>query len=125
MNNEQITGIIIEQAIDIHRLIGPGMLETVYKKILCYRLQKCGLHVEWEVPISVFFEDVQMDCGYRADIVVEKQVVVEIKSIEAIGPLQVAQALTYLRFLNLRVGLVINFDVVLLKQGIRRVLNGY
>jgi GxxExxY protein len=77
------------------------------------------------VPIPVYFEEVKMECGYRGDIVVEKQVVIEVKSIEAIGPLQIAQTLTYLRFLKLRYGLILNFNALLMKQGIKRVLNGY
>ena len=101
------------------------MPESVYKTCLAYRLQKRGLLLETEKPVPVFFEEVKMDCGYRADILVEKQVIVETKSIEVIGPLQVAQVLTYLRFLGLRYGLILNFDVLLLKDGIRRVLNGY
>ena len=101
------------------------MLESVYKTCLAYRLQKRGLLLETEKPVPVFFEEVKMNCGYRADILVEKQVIVETKSIEGIGPLQVAQVLTYLRFLGLRYGLILNFDVLLLKDGIRRVLNGY
>jgi GxxExxY protein len=125
MTGEDLANIIIQQAIDVHRIAGPGMLENVYKKCLAYRLRKCGLQAECEVPIPVFFEEVKMDCGYRADIVVEKEIVIEVKSIDAIGPLQVAQTLTYLRFLKLRYGLILNFDVLMLKQGIRRVLNGY
>jgi len=101
------------------------MLENVYKTCLAYRLQKRGLLLEMEKAVPVFFEEVKMDCGYRADIVVEKRVVVETKSIEGIGPLQLAQELTYLRFLGLRYGLILNFDVLLLKEGIKRVLNGF
>jgi GxxExxY protein len=125
MNGEEIVRAIIDQAIDVHKIVGPGMLETVYKKCLSYRLLKNGLYVETEVPIPVYFEDVKMDCGYRGDIVVEKEVVIEVKSIEAIGPLQIAQTLTYLRFLKLRYGLILNFNALLMKQGIKRVLNGY
>lgn len=101
------------------------MLESVYKTCLAYRLRKRGLFFETEKAVPVFFEEIKMDCGYRADILIEKRVIVETKSIEGIGPLQVAQVLTYLRFLGLRYGLILNFDVLLLKDGIRRVLNGY
>ena len=101
------------------------MLENVYKTCLAYRLQKRGLFVETEKAVPVFFEEVKMECGYRADIVVEKLVVVDTKAIEGIGPLQIAQVLTYLRFLNLRYGLILNFNVVLLKDGIKRVLHGF
>jgi GxxExxY protein len=125
MTEEAIIKIVLDEAFHVHKKIGPGMLESVYKTCLAYRLQKRGLLLETEKAVPVFFEEVKMDCGYRADILVEKQVVVETKSIEGIGPLQVAQVLTYLRFLGLRYGLILNFDVLLLKDGIRRVLNGY
>ena len=101
------------------------MLESVYKTCLAYRLRKRGLNVEIEKPVLVIFEGVKMDCGYRADIVVEKSVVVDTKTVEGIGPLQIAQVLTYLRFLNLRHGLVLNFQTLFMKDGIRRVINGY
>ena len=125
MTEEAIIKIVLDEAFHVHKKIGPGMLESVYKTCLAYRLQKRGLLLETEKPVPVFFEEVKMDCGYRADILVEKQVIVETKSIVGIGPLQVAQVLTYLRFLGLRYGLILNFDVLLLKDGIRRVLNGY
>ena len=125
MTEEAIIKIVLDEAFHVHKKIGPGMLESVYKTCLAYRLQKRGLLLETEKPVPVFFEEVKMNCGYRADILVEKQVIVETKSIEGIGPLQVAQVLTYLRFLGLRYGLILNFDVLLLKDGIRRVLNGY
>jgi GxxExxY protein len=125
MTEEAIIKIILDEAFYVHRKIGPGMLESVYKTCLAYRLQKRGLLVEIEKPIPVFFEEVKMDCGYRADILVERKVIIEMKCIEEISPLHVAQVLTYLRFLNLRYGLILNFDVVMFKDGIRRVLNGY
>ena len=124
MTKQAIIKIVLDEAFHVHK-IGPGMLESVYKTCLAYRLQKRGLLLETEKPVPVFFEEVKMNCGYRADILVEKQIIVETKSIEDIGPLQVAQVLTYLRFLGLRYGLILNFDVLLLKDGIRRVLNGY
>jgi len=125
MAQDDIIKIILDEAFHVHRGVGPGMLETVYKNCLAYRLAKRGLSIEIEKPIPVIFEEVRMECGYRADIVVEKSVVVDTKSIEAIGPLQIAQLLTYLRFLNLRHGLILNFNSVLMKDGIKRVLNGY
>jgi len=125
MSNEEIISIIIDEAIYIHKSIGPGMLENVYKTCLAYRLRKRGLFVETEKPVSVYFEEVKMECGYRADLVIEKSVITDTKTIEAIGPLQIAQVLTYLRFLNLRHGLILNFQSLLMKNGIKRVLNGY
>ena len=125
MSQEEVIKIIIDESMYIHKTVGPGMLENVYKTCLAYRLQKRGLFVEIEKPVPVFFEEIKMECGYRVDIVAERSVVVDTKSIDAIGPLQVAQVLTYLRFLNLRYGLILNFNTVLMKNGIKRVLNGY
>jgi len=126
MTEEELITLVMDEAFYIHKRLGPGMLENVYKTCLAYRLQRRGLSVETERAIPVVFEDVKMQCGYRADVVVERCLVVEIKSIEqGIGPLQVAQVLTYLRFLGLRFGLILNFNVRRLRDGIRRVLNGF
>lgn len=99
---EKIVKAILDEAFYNRRTIGPGMLETVYKSCLAYRLRKSNFFIEVEKPIPVVFEEVRLECGYRADLVIENSVVVETKSIETIGPIQVAQLLTYLQFLNLR-----------------------
>ena len=125
MNEEEVIKIVLDEAFHIHKTIGPGILENVYQTCLSYRLRQRGLIVELEKPIPVIFEEIKMDCGYRADIVVEGKVIVETKNIEAIADIHIAQLLTYLRFLNLRHGLILNFKTVLLKNGIKRVLNGY
>jgi len=125
MNEEAIIRSVLDEAFYVHRTIGPGLLENIYKKCLAHRLVKRGLRVETEKPVPVYLDSLKMDCGYRLDILVEGCVVVETKSIEAVGPLQVAQVLTYLRFLNLRYGLILNFDVLMMRDGIRRVLNGF
>ena len=125
MPQEEIIKLILDEAFYIHRMVGPGMLETVYKNCMAYRLKKKGLFIEVEKPIPVFFEEVRMECGYRADIVVEHAIVVDTKTIDFIGPMQIAQVLTYLRFLKLRHGLILNFNCILMKYGIKRVLNGY
>lgn len=101
------------------------MLESVYQTCLAHRLRQRGLYVETERSVPVIFEEIRMECGYRVDILVEKKVVVETKNIEAIADIHIAQILTYLRFLNLRHGLILNFKTVLLKNGIKRVLNGF
>jgi GxxExxY protein len=101
------------------------MLENVYKTCLAYRLSKRGLNVDIERPVPVYFEEVKMECGYRADMVVDKKVVVDTKTIDAIAPLHIAQVLTYLRFLEIRHGLILNFKVYLMKDGIKRVIHGY
>ena len=125
MPEEEIMTIIIEEAIYIHKKLGPGLSEKVYQTCLAYRLRKRGLYVETEKPVPVFFEDVRMECGYRADIVVEKKVVVDTKTIEFITPRELAQILTHLKFLDLRHGLILNFNVSLMKYGIKRVLRGF
>ena len=125
MTEEEIIKITLDEAIHIHRSIGPGMLESVYKTCLAYRLRQNGLFVETEKPVPVFFEEIKMECGYRADPVIERKVIIDTKSIDAILDIHIAQVLTYLRFLKLRHGLILNFKTVLMKNGIRRVLNGF
>jgi GxxExxY protein len=125
MCEEEVIKIIIDEAIYLHKKLGLGLLENVYKTCLAYRLRKRGLFVEVEKPVPVFFEEVRMDCGYRADLVVERKVVVDTKTIDIIGEIEVAQVLTHLKFLELRHGLILNFKVVLMKYGIKRVLRGY
>lgn len=125
MTDEEVIKIILDEAFYIHKTIGPGMLENVYKTCLAYRLRKRGLYVELEKAVPVIFEEVKMDCGYRADLVVERIVIVDTKTIEAIGLIQISQLLTYLRFLKLRKGLILNFNTVKLKDGIKRVINGF
>lgn len=123
MNENEISKIIVEEAIHIHRSIGPGMLESAYVHCLAFRLNKRNLKIRMEVPVPLIFEEVKLDCGYRSDLVVEDKVVIEVKSIEAIAPIHLAQTLTYLRFLNLKLGIVLNFNSILMKDGIRRVVN--
>ena len=117
--------ILLLEAIYIHRSIGPGLLETVYKTCLAYRLKERGLKVKVEKPIPVYFEAIRMECGYRADLVVESLLVVDTKSIRTVADLEVAQVLTYLQFLQLRHGLILNFKTLRLKDGIKRVVCGY
>ena len=100
----------------------PGLLENVYKTCLAYRLRQRGLFVEMERPVPVIFEEIRMECGYRADLVVERRLIVDTKTIEIIGEIQVAQILTYLRFLKIGHGLILNFNTLLLKNGIKEYL---
>ncbi len=125
MSEEEIIKIILDEAIYVHKSIGPGMLEHVYQTCLSHRLRERNFQVEFEKAIPVYFESLKMECGYRADIVIDSKVVIETKSIEAIADIHIAQMLTYLRFLNLRHGLILNFKTTLMKHGIRRVLNGF
>jgi len=122
MTENELATIVIGEAIDIHKKLGPGLLEKVYQECLYYRLVKKGLNVVKEKPIPVVFEDVRMDCGYRADLIVDGKLVVEAKAIESVAPIFVSRTLTYLKFCRCRLGLIINFDVVKLKEGIRRVV---
>ena len=123
MHHNDITAAIIETSIDIHRSLGPGLLESVYRKILAYELKKRGFQVEEEQPIPVVWEDVRMELGFRADLIVNGMVIVETRSVESVHPVHKKQLLTYLRLMDKRVGLLINFNVDLLKNGISRVVN--
>ena len=123
MTENEISNMVIGEAINIHNAIGPGLLEKVYAECLYYRLLKRGLVARKEIPIPVVFEEVKMDCGYRADLIVDNKVIIEVKSIEAIADVHIAQLVTYLRFCNCKLGLLINFNVTLLKNGIKRVVN--
>lgn len=124
MDNE-LTGKIIKCAMSVHTALGPGLLESAYQECLCYEMRKSGLLVEKEKPLPLIYEEVRLDCGYRIDLMVENKVVVEIKSVEALADIHLAQVLTYLKLTNSRFGLLINFNVVRLKEGIKRVVNGY
>ena len=125
METNEITGVIVDTAINIHKKLGPGLLESVYQVILEYELTKRGLHVEREKPIPVIWENIRMDLGFRADLVVEGKVLVELKSVEEMAPVHAKQVLTYLKISGLRVGLLINFGAALLKDGIQRIISGY
>ncbi|MFZ1263286.1 MAG: GxxExxY protein [Chitinophagaceae bacterium] len=120
-----ITSIIIEECIYIHRVLGPGLLESVYEEVLYSRLIKRGLFVERQKAIPVIFEDVKMEVGFRADLVVENKVIVELKSVEIVHPVHYKKLITYLKLSNLNVALMINFYEELLKKGIKRVVNNY
>jgi GxxExxY protein len=117
---DPLTSIIIGAAIDVHRELGPGLLESAYEACLVYELRLRKLKVEHQKPLPIFYKDVMLDCGYRLDLVIEHQVIVEIKSIHAITPLHEAQLLSYLKLSDYKRSLLINFNVKLLKDGIRR-----
>ena len=115
---------IIGMSIEIHSALGPGLLESCYKECLYYKIGKSGLFVEKEKPMPVVFEGVKLECGYRIDLLVEHKFVIEIKSVEALNDVHLAQTLTYLKLGNYKLGLLINFNVFRLKDGIKRVING-
>jgi GxxExxY protein len=116
----EITETIIGSAIAVHKELGPGLLESAYEACLLYELARIGLKVENQKALPVCYRGVQLDCGYRIDLLVEKQIVVELKSIEKIEPIHEAQLLSYLKLSGCKVGLLINFNTRLLKNGIRR-----
>jgi GxxExxY protein len=120
-----ITPQIIGAAIKVHRRLGPGLLESAYEACLAHELDKLGFRVHRQKAVPVVYENVKLECGFRADMIVNGEVVVEIKSKEALHPVDHAQLLSHLRLLDLRVGLLINFHVVLLKDGIKRIANHY
>jgi GxxExxY protein len=120
-----LTPQIIGAAIKIHRRLGPGLLESAYEACLAHELEQMGFQVQRQKPVPLIYEGVKLECGFRADLVVGGQVVVEVKSKEALHPVDEAQLLSHLRLLDLRVGLLVNFHVVLLKDGIKRMVNNY
>ena len=121
----QITEQIIGAAIAVHRRLGPGLLESAYEACLAYELEKLGLYIERQKPVPLIYDEVKLECGFRADLVVANLVAVELKCKEQIHPIDEAQVLSHLRLLGLPVGLLINFQVVVLKHGIRRIVNNY
>lgn len=123
MHENQISGITVDCAIKIHKVLGPGLLESVYRAALAFELQKRGFRVAVERPIPAVYEDIHLDLGFRADVVVDNKVIIETKSVEALAPIHGKVLLTYLRLADVRLGLLINFNVELLKDGVRRVVN--
>jgi GxxExxY protein len=125
MHSFDPTPRIIGAAIKIHNKLGPGLLESAYEACLAYELRELGLQVERQKAVPLIYNSVKLECGFRADLVVENRVVLELKCKEAIHPVDEAQLLSHLRLLNLPIGLLINFHVVLLKDGIKRMVNNY
>ena len=120
-DSNSLTGKIIGAAIEIHRTLGPGLLESAYEACLIYELRLRKLKVDPQKSMPVFYKDVMLDCGYRVDIVVEDRVIVEIKSVSSLAPIHEAQLLSYLKLSNCKIGLLINFNVRVLKEGICRI----
>jgi GxxExxY protein len=120
MEFDATSKVVIGCAIEVHRMVGPGLLESAYEECLVYELLRNGLNVERQKPIPVIYKDIKLDCGYRLDLLVEKCVIVELKSIESILTVHEAQILTYMRFAKVKTGLLINFNVRVLKSGLKR-----
>ncbi|MEM9367032.1 MAG: GxxExxY protein [Planctomycetota bacterium] len=125
METNELTHAIIAAAIEVHSRLGPGLLESAYRKCLAYELRRRGFDVQEERPVPVIYDEVHLECGFRADLIVNGSVVVELKAKTAIHPVDKAQTLSHLRLLKLRVGLLINFHEVKLVDGVSRIMNGY
>jgi len=123
VTENEISRIVVDSALKIHRTLGPGLLESVYEAALCYELIQRGCEIEVQKPIPAVYETVKLELGFRADVIVNKKVIVEVKSIEMIAPVHLKQLRTYLVLTDLRLGLFINFNVELIKEGIKRVVN--
>ena len=123
MTENELSKIIVDRCLKIHKTLGPGLLESVYEEVLSYELTKNGLKCERQVGIPVIYEDIKMDIGFRADMIVENKVIVELKSVENIIPVHKKQLLTYLKLTGIKLGLLVNFNVDLIKNGITRIVN--
>ena len=124
VKENEISNAVIGCALRVHSALGPGLLESAYTACLHFEIGRSGLFVESQKPLPLVYESVKLECGYRADLMVERKVILEIKSVEAVNDLHLAQTLTYLRLSGCRLGLLINFNVLRLKEGIKRVVNG-
>ena len=123
MNENELSSIVIGTSIDIHKKIGPGLLENAYKECLFYKLSKMGLYVEKEKCLPLVYEEIRLELGYRIDLLVEKKLVVELKCVESFNDLHTAQLLTYLKMGNYKLGLLLNFNTKYMKEGIKRIIN--
>jgi GxxExxY protein len=124
VDENEIATIVVDAAYHIHLRLGPGLLESVYRRVLKYELEKRGLRVEEEVPIAFWYDEIKFDEGFKADLIVESLVIVETKSVEATAKIHRKQTLTYTKLTGLKLGLLINFGEVLIKDGIFRLVNG-
>ena len=123
MTENELAKIIVNTSYDIHVKLGPGLLESVYEEILYYELTKAGLLLSRQQPIPVIWNEIRMELGFRADLIVENKVIIELKSVEVLAPVHPKQLLTYLRITGLKLGLLINFNEKLIKNGITRIVN--
>jgi len=123
MTENEISKIIIGCAIEVHKSLGPGLLESAYSECLFYELQRAGLNVEKQKPLPLVYKEVKLDAGYRLDLLVERKVIIEIKSVEALNEIHKAQVLTYLKLSGCKLGLLMNFNVLRIVDGIKRLVN--
>ena len=123
MSENELSNITIREAINIHKTLGPGLLESVYETCLAYKLRNLGFLVEQQRPIPLYYDNVKLDCGFRSDLKIENKLIVEAKSVECLNEIHFAQTLTHLRLTRIKLGLLMNFNVTRMKDGIRRVVN--
>jgi GxxExxY protein len=123
MTENEISYKTIGAAIEIHKTVGPGLLESAYENALAFELRERGFNVKQQVPMPFIYKEVKQDVGYRIDLIVDDKILVEVKSVETLAPVHYAQTLTYLRLLGLKLGLLINFNTKTLKEGIHRIVN--
>lgn len=123
LDENEISKIVFDCALKVHKTLGPGLLESAYEECLFYELSKTGLKVEKQKPLPLIYESVKMEVGYRVDVIIENKVIIEIKAVEALNDVHLAQLLTYLKLTDCKLGMLINFNVSLIKSGIKRVVN--
>ena len=123
MDLNQLSSKIIGAAIEVHKTLGPGLLESTYEECLCYELDLQVVKFERQVNLPVHYKNKQLDCGYRVDIIAERSIILELKAVDAIRPIHKAQLLTYLKLSNLQLGLLLNFNIALMRDGIHRIVN--
>lgn len=124
ISENEISKIVYESGYLVHKTLGPGLLESAYEECMLYELKKGGLLVEKQKPMPLIYDQIKMDVGYRLDLLIENKFIVEVKSVEALNDIHLAQILTYLRLSNCRLGMLINFNTLHFKNGVKRVING-
>lgn len=124
MTENEISKVVFDCSLKVHKALGPGLLESAYEECLFYELKKTGLKIEKQKPLPLIYEDVKLEAGYRVDIIIEDKFIIEIKAVEALNDVHLAQLLTYLKLADCKLGMLINFNVTLIKNGIKRVING-
>lgn len=123
-SENELSKIVFDASLKVHKALGPGLLESAYQECLYHELKKTELFIQKEKPLPLIYETVKLDCGYRLDLIIEDKLIIEVKSVETLTDIHLAQVLTYLKLSNCKLGLLINFNVLLLKDGFRRVING-
>jgi GxxExxY protein len=123
MSENELSRIVFDCALKVHQTLGPGLLESVYEECLFFELKKTGLRIEKQKPLPLVYEEIKLEIGYRLDIIIENKLILEIKSVDALNDIHFAQILTYLKLTDCKLGLLLNFNVILIKNGIKRVVN--